>query len=124
VAVHWPCCLCGPAWQGVGSKLALAGGSDRQSAAQKRSTRWLGVPGVLNWPNDIAAEAVIFGQQVFIDMHMVVAANDLPTAHRGSTNWSKSAPGRLAYGPVRWAPFHLDPGNNASAEIKPSVAHG
>ena len=40
----------------------------------------MGVPGVLN-VHDIASRGVL-GQQVFIELHMVVDANDLPTAHQ------------------------------------------
>jgi len=40
----------------------------------------MAVPGVVN-VHDIASRGVL-GQQVFIELHMVVDANDLPTAHR------------------------------------------
>lgn len=77
------------------------------------------VPGVLNC-HDIASRGVL-GQQVFIDMHMVVDADDLPTAHR----ITELVEERLEhhFGPVRCT-IHLEPGEYASPDITFRGAHG
>lgn len=79
----------------------------------------MAVPGVLNC-HDIASRGVI-GQQVFIDMHMVVAANDLPTAHRVTELVEEHLEAR--FGPVRCT-IHLEPREYASAEITFRGTHG
>jgi len=77
------------------------------------------VPGVLNC-HDIASRGVR-GQQIFIDMHMVVDATDLPTAHR----ITELVEERLAaqFGPVRCT-IHLEPREYASAAITFKGTHG
>lgn len=77
------------------------------------------VPGVLNC-HDIASRGVL-GQQVFIDMHLVVEANDLPTAHRITELVEEHLDTR--YGPVRCT-IHLEPREYASAAITFRGAHG
>lgn len=77
------------------------------------------VPGVLNC-HDIASRGVL-GQQVFIDMHLVVEANDLPTAHRITELVEEHLDSR--YGPVRCT-IHLEPREYASAAITFRGAHG
>ena len=77
------------------------------------------VPGVLNC-HDIASRGVV-GQQVFIDMHMVVEANDLPTAHRITELVEEHLEAR--YGPVRCT-IHLEPREYASAAITFRGVHG
>lgn len=77
------------------------------------------VPGVLNC-HDIASRGVL-GQQVFIDMHLVVEANDLPTAHRITELVEEHLEAR--YGPVRCT-IHLEPREYASAAITFRGAHG
>jgi cation diffusion facilitator family transporter len=79
----------------------------------------MGVPGVLNC-HDIASRGVV-GQQVFIDMHMVVAADDLPTAHRITELVEEHLEAR--YGPVRCT-IHLEPREYASAAITFRGTHG
>lgn len=77
------------------------------------------VPGVLNC-HDIASRGVR-GQQIFIDMHMVVDATDLPTAHR----ITELVEDRLdaQFGPVRCT-IHLEPREYASSAITFKGAHG
>ncbi len=77
------------------------------------------VPGVLNC-HDIASRGVL-GQQVFIDMHLVVEANDLPTAHRITELVEEHLEAR--YGPVRCT-IHLEPREYASSAITFRGAHG
>jgi cation diffusion facilitator family transporter len=77
------------------------------------------VPGVLNC-HDIASRGVV-GQQVFIDMHMVVEADDLPTAHRITELVEEHLESR--FGPVRCT-IHLEPREYASAAITFRGAHG
>jgi cation diffusion facilitator family transporter len=79
----------------------------------------MGVPGVLNC-HDIASRGVV-GQQVFVDMHMVVDANDLPTAHRITELVEEHLQAR--FGPVRCT-IHLEPREYASAAITFSGTHG
>lgn len=79
----------------------------------------MGVPGVLNC-HDIASRGVL-GQQVFIDMHMVVEADDLPTAHRITELVEEHLEAR--YGPVRCT-IHLEPREYASAAITFRGTHG
>ena len=79
----------------------------------------MAVPGVLNC-HDIASRGVL-GQQVFIDMHMVVAANDLPTAHRITELVEEHL--EAQFGPVRCT-IHLEPSEYASAEITFRGVHG
>ena len=77
------------------------------------------VPGVLNC-HDIASRGVL-GQQVFIDMHMVVDANDLPTAHRITELVEEHLESR--FGRVRCT-IHLEPREYASAAITFKGTHG
>ncbi|MEB3235876.1 MAG: cation transporter dimerization domain-containing protein [Cyanobacteriota bacterium] len=77
------------------------------------------VPGVLNC-HDIASRGVR-GQQIFIDMHMVVDAADLPTAHRITELVEERLEDR--FGPVRCT-IHLEPREYASAAITFKGAHG
>ncbi|MFZ9281301.1 MAG: cation diffusion facilitator family transporter [Prochlorococcaceae cyanobacterium] len=77
------------------------------------------VPGVLNC-HDIASRGVR-GQQVFIDMHMVVDATDLPTAHRITELVEERLESQ--FGPVRCT-IHLEPREYASAAITFKGAHG
>lgn len=77
------------------------------------------VPGVLNC-HDIASRGVL-GQQVFIDMHMVVDADDLPTAHRITELVEERLEHR--FGPVRCT-IHLEPSEYASSDITFRGAHG
>ena len=77
------------------------------------------VAGVLNF-HDIASRGVL-GQQVFIDMHMVVDANDLPTAHRITELVEEHLEAR--FGRVRCT-IHLEPREYASAAITFKGTHG
>lgn len=77
------------------------------------------VPGVLNC-HDIASRGVL-GQQVFIDMHMVVDANDLPTAHRITELVEEHL--EAQFGRVRCT-IHLEPQEYASAAITFKGTHG
>lgn len=79
----------------------------------------MAVPGVLNC-HDIASRGVR-GQQVFIDMHMVVDATDLVTAHRITELVEERLAAR--FGPVRCT-IHLEPRDYASAAITFKGAHG
>jgi cation diffusion facilitator family transporter len=79
----------------------------------------MAVPGVLNC-HDIASRGVL-GQQVFIDMHMVVEADDLPTAHRITELVEERLASR--FGPVRCT-IHLEPRPYASATITYRGTHG
>lgn len=79
----------------------------------------MAVPGVLNC-HDIASRGLV-GQQVFVDMHMVVEANDLPTAHRITELVEERLQAR--FGPVRCT-IHLEPREYASAAITFSGTHG
>jgi cation diffusion facilitator family transporter len=79
----------------------------------------MAVPGVLNC-HDIASRGVL-GQQVFIDMHMVVDADDLPTAHRITERVEERLEER--FGPVRCT-IHLEPREYARSEITFRGAHG
>ena len=77
------------------------------------------VAGVLNC-HDIASRGVL-GRQVFIDMHMVVDANDLPTAHRITELVEEHLEAR--FGRVRCT-IHLEPREYASAAITFKGTHG
>lgn len=77
------------------------------------------VPGVLN-VHDIASRGVL-GQRVFIELHMVVDANDLPTAHRITELVEEHLEAR--FGPVRCT-IHLEPREYAIADITFRGAHG
>ena len=77
------------------------------------------VPVVLNC-HDIASRGVL-GQQVLIDMHMVVDANDLPTAHRITELVEEHLESR--FGRVRCT-IHLEPREYASAAITFKGTHG
>jgi len=87
VAVPIGPAACAACWQVLRSKLPWLW--IRSPSRQKRSTSVLWrVRGVLNC-HDIASRGVI-GQQVFIDMHMVVAANDLNPPPSGHGTGKKS----------------------------------
>jgi cation diffusion facilitator family transporter len=77
------------------------------------------VPGVLN-VHDIASRGVL-GQRVFIELHMVVDANDLPTAHRITELVEEHLEAR--FGPVRCT-IHLEPREYAIADITFRGTHG
>jgi cation diffusion facilitator family transporter len=79
----------------------------------------MNVPGVLNC-HDIASRGVL-GQQVFIDMHMVVEADDLTTAHRITEHVEKRLDRR--FGPVRCT-IHLEPKDYVEEGITYSGTHG
>ena len=79
----------------------------------------MAVPGVLNC-HDIASRGVL-GQRVFIDMHMVVDADDLPTAHRITEMVEERLENR--FGPVRCT-IHLEPRDYAEQHITFRGAHG
>ena len=79
----------------------------------------MAVPGVLNC-HDIASRGVL-GQQVFIDMHLIVDAEDLISAHtiteRVETRLDQK------FGPVRCT-IHLEPRDYVEDGITYSGAHG
>ena len=79
----------------------------------------MGVPGVINC-HDIASRGVL-GQQVFIDMHMVVEADDLTTAH----SITELVEDRLErnFGPVRCT-IHLEPKEYVEEGITYTGTHG
>ena len=79
----------------------------------------MAVPGVLN-VHDIASRGVL-GQQVFIELHMVVDANDLPTAHRITELVEEHLEAR--FGAVRCT-IHLEPSEYAIADITFRGTHG
>ncbi len=79
----------------------------------------MNVPGVLNC-HDIASRGVL-GQQVFIDMHMVVDATDLATAHRITELVEEHL--EAQFGRVRCT-IHLEPREYASAAITFKGTHG
>lgn len=79
----------------------------------------MAVPGVLN-VHDIASRGVL-GQRVFIELHMVVDANDLPTAHRITELVEEHLAAR--FGEVRCT-IHLEPREYAIPTITFSGAHG
>jgi len=63
----------------------------------------------------------VLGRQVFIDMHMVVDANDLPTAHRITELVEEHLESR--FGKVRCT-IHLEPREYASPAITFKGTHG
>ena len=77
------------------------------------------VPGVLN-VHDIASRGVL-GQRVFIELHMVVDANDLPTAHRITELVEEHLAAR--FGEVRCT-IHLEPREYAIPDITFRGTHG
>ena len=79
----------------------------------------MAVPGVLNC-HDIASRGVL-GQQVFIDMHLIVDAEDLITAH----TITERVEARLdqKFGPVRCT-IHLEPRDYVEDGITYMGAHG
>ncbi len=79
----------------------------------------MAVPGVLN-VHDIASRGVL-GQRVFIELHMVVDANDLPTAHRITELVEEHLEAR--FGTVRCT-IHLEPREYAIADITFRGTHG
>jgi cation diffusion facilitator family transporter len=79
----------------------------------------MAVPGVLN-VHDIASRGVL-GQRVFIELHMVVDASDLPTAHRITELVEEHLAAR--FGEVRCT-IHLEPREYAIAEITFRGTHG
>ena len=79
----------------------------------------MAVPGVLN-VHDIASRGVL-GQRVFIELHMVVDAEDLPTAHRITELVEEHLAAR--FGEVRCT-IHLEPREYAIPTITFRGAHG
>ena len=79
----------------------------------------MGVPGVVNC-HDIASRGVL-GQRVFVDMHMVVDTDHLPTAH-GITEEVEERLERR-FGPVRCT-IHLEPTDYAEQAITFRGTHG
>ena len=79
----------------------------------------MGVAGVINC-HDIASRGVL-GQQVFIDMHMVVEADDLATAHRTTEQVEERL--ERAFGPVRCT-IHLEPREYMEEGITYRGTHG
>ncbi|CAK6691007.1 cation diffusion facilitator family transporter [Synechococcus sp. CBW1107] len=79
----------------------------------------MAVPGVLN-VHDIASRGVL-GQRVFIELHMVVDADDLPTAHRITELVEEHLEAR--FGAVRCT-IHLEPREYAIAAITFRGTHG
>ena len=79
----------------------------------------MAIPGVLNC-HDIASRGVL-GQLVFIDMHLVVDAHDLPTAHRITELVEEHLEAR--FGPVRCT-IHMEPREYASSQITFRGTHG
>lgn len=79
----------------------------------------MGVPGVLN-VHDIASRGVL-GQRVFIELHMVVDADDLTSAHAITEAVEEHLAER--FGPVRCT-IHLEPRDYAIAAITFQGAHG
>ena len=79
----------------------------------------MNVPGVLNC-HDIASRGVL-GQQVFIDMHMVVDATDLATAHQITELVEEHLEAK--FGRVRCT-IHLEPREYARAAITFKGTHG
>ena len=79
----------------------------------------MAVPGVLNC-HDIASRGVL-GQQVFIDMHLIVDTEDLITAH----TITERVEARLdqKFGPVRCT-IHLEPRDYVEDGITYTGAHG
>jgi cation diffusion facilitator family transporter len=79
----------------------------------------MAVPGVLN-VHDIASRGVL-GQRVFIELHMVVDADDLPTAHRITELVEEHL--QAKFGEVRCT-IHLEPREYAIPTITFRGAHG
>lgn len=79
----------------------------------------MAIPGVLNC-HDIASRGVL-GQQVFIDMHLIVDAEDLISAHK----ITERVEARLdqKFGPVRCT-IHLEPRDYVEDGITYTGAHG
>ena len=63
----------------------------------------------------------MLGQQVFIDMHMVVEADDLATAHRITELVEERL--ERAFGPVRCT-IHLEPKEYVEQDITYKRTHG
>lgn len=72
----------------------------------------ISVPGVINC-HDIASRGLL-GRQVFVDMHLIVDATDVATAHQ----ITEAVEARLAerYAPIR-VTIHVEPPNYQSSEI-------
>ena len=79
----------------------------------------MSVPGVINCPA-IASRGVL-GQQVFVDMHMVVEAEDLTSAHRITERVEERLDAK--FGPVRCT-IHLEPKEYVEDGITYTGAHG
>ena len=79
----------------------------------------MAIPGVLNC-HDIASRGVL-DQQVFIDMHMVVEAEDLTTAHRITEQVEERLDAK--FGPVRCT-IHLEPKDYVEDGITYTGTHG
>jgi cation diffusion facilitator family transporter len=79
----------------------------------------MAVPGVLNC-HDIASRGVL-GQQVFIDMHLIVDAEDLTSAHKITERVETRLDQK--FGPVRCT-IHLEPRDYVEDGITYSGTHG
>jgi cation diffusion facilitator family transporter len=79
----------------------------------------MGVPGVLNC-HAIASRGMV-GEQVFMELHLVVAPTDLATAHQISDQVERRLDAH--YGPLRCT-VHLEPHDHASAILNPEAGHG
>jgi cation diffusion facilitator family transporter len=79
----------------------------------------MAVPGVLNC-HDIASRGVL-GQQVFIDMHLIVDAEDLTSAHKITERVETRLDQK--FGPLRCT-IHLEPRDYVEDGITYSGAHG
>ncbi len=79
----------------------------------------MAIPGVLNC-HDIASRGVL-GQQVFIDMHLIVDAEDLTSAHKITERVETRLDQK--FGPVRCT-IHLEPRDYVEDGITYSGAHG
>ncbi len=79
----------------------------------------MGVPGVLNC-HAIASRGVV-GDQVFMELHLVVDATDLATAHQLSHQVEQRLDAR--YGPLRCT-VHLEPRDHARPTLIPGAGDG
>ena len=88
-------------------------------APESIHTECMAVPGVLNC-HDIASRGVL-GQQVFIDMHLIVDADDLTSAHKITELVEERLDQK--FGPVRCT-IHLEPRDYVEDGITYMGAHG
>jgi cation diffusion facilitator family transporter len=114
--------LCGlmlrASWQVVGHNLPLL--IDQVAVAPEaiRAVA-MAVPGVLNC-HAIASRGIV-GEQVFMELHLVVAPTDLATAHRISNQVEQRL--EAQYGPLRCT-VHLEPLDHTCATLSPEAGHG